>query len=65
MPEPVPLVDLGVGTYLSERPSTRYPVYTRGNAGEVYPEVAYPLSVSLSRSAGDDAVLRALLGGGC
>ena len=64
MREPVPLVDLGVGIYLSERPSTRYPVYTRGNAGEVYPEVAYPLSVGLSRSVADDAVLRALLSGG-
>ncbi len=64
MREPVPLVDLGVGSYLSERPSRRFPVYTRGNAGEVYPEVAYPLSVGLSRSAGDGAVVRALLSGG-
>ena len=64
MPESVPIVDLGVGSYLSERPSRRYPVYTRGNAGEVYPEVAYPLSVGLSRLPGDAVVLRALLAGG-
>lgn len=50
----VPIVDVGVGEYLSEVPSRRFPVYTRGNAGEVWPEVAYPLTVSLSRSVGDD-----------
>lgn len=50
----VPTVDVGVGEYLSEVPSRRFPVYTRGNAGEVWPEVAYPLTVSLSRSVGDD-----------
>ena len=62
--DPVPMVDLGVGTYLSERPSTRYPIYTRGNAGEVWPEVAYPLTISLSRAAGDDAFLRSVLSTG-
>lgn len=50
----VPMVDVGVGQYLSEAPSRRFPVYTRGNAGEVWPEVAYPLTVSLSRSVGAD-----------
>jgi pyruvate,water dikinase len=50
----VPMVDVGVGEYLSEVPSTRFPVYTRGNAGEVWPDVAYPLTVSLSREVGDD-----------
>ena len=50
----VPMVDVGVGQYLSEVPSRRFPVYTRGNAGEVWPEVAYPLTISLSRSVGDD-----------
>lgn len=45
----IPLVDLGIGEYLSETPSTRFPVYTRGNAGEVWPEVVYPLSISLAR----------------
>ena len=55
MIEPVPMVDLGVGAYLSERPSKRYPIYTRGNAGEVWPEVAYPLTISLSRHVGHSA----------
>ena len=64
MSDPVPMVDLGVGTYLSERPSERYPIYTRGNAGEVWPEVAYPLTISLSRAAGDDAFLRSVLSTG-
>ena len=62
--DPVPMVDLGVGTYLSERPSKRYPIYTRGNAGEVWPEVAYPLTISLSRAVGDDPFLRSVLGTG-
>ena len=48
-----PMKDLGAGPYPHEVPSTRFPVYTRGNAGEVWPEVAYPLSVSMSRSAPD------------
>ena len=47
------LVDLGVGPYVHERCSTRFPVYTRGNAGEVWPEVAYPLSISLTRAFDD------------
>ncbi len=50
------LKDLGAGLYVHEPPSTRYPVYTRGNAGEVWPEVAYPLSVSISRSVPDPLV---------
>jgi rifampicin phosphotransferase len=50
----VPMVDVGVGEYLSDVPSSRFPVYTRGNAGEVWPEVAYPLTVSLSRAVGED-----------
>ena len=64
MIEPVPMVDLGVGTYLSERPSKRYPIYTRGNAGEVWPEVAYPLTISLSRGTGEDSFVDAVLNTG-
>ena len=55
------MVDVGVGTYLSDRPSSRFPVYTRGNAGEVWPEVAYPLSISLSRSVEADPFMKAML----
>lgn len=47
------LVDLGVGPYVHEQMSTRFPVYTRGNAGEVWPEVVYPLSISLTRTFDD------------
>jgi rifampicin phosphotransferase len=36
------------GTYLGQAPSKRFPLYTRGNAGEVFPEVHYPLSFSMS-----------------
>ena len=60
----VPLADLGVGDYLSERPSRRFPVYTRGNAGEVWPEVVYPLTISLSRMADDDLFVRSTLATG-
>lgn len=41
-------VDVAGGKYVGQRPSTRFPVYTRGNAGEVFPEVMYPLSYTLS-----------------
>ena len=60
----LPWVDLGVGTYISETPHERYPIYTRGNAGEVWPEVAYPLTISLSRTAGDEPISEAVLATG-
>lgn len=49
----VEMHDLGFGAYPSETPSTRLPVYTRGNAGEVWPEVVYPLTISMARSVPD------------
>ena len=57
----LPWVDLGVGTYISETPNDRYPIYTRGNAGEVWPEVAYPLTISLTRTVGDEPISEAVL----
>ena len=36
------------GRYLGTDPSKRFPIYTRGNAGEVFPEVQYPLSFTSS-----------------
>ncbi|MFB0927372.1 MAG: PEP-utilizing enzyme [Acidimicrobiales bacterium] len=54
------LVDLGVGPYVNEQVSSRFPVYTRGNAGEVWPEVVYPLSISLTRTF-DDPVSAAMV----
>ena len=58
-----PMKDLGAGSYPHETPSRRFPVYTRGNAGEVWPEVAYPLSVSLTWSA-ENPVIDTLVGTG-
>lgn len=52
----VNLEDLGAGPYVHETPSRRFPVYTRGNAGEVWPEVAYPLSISISRTVPDPII---------
>ena len=60
----LPWVDLGVGTYISETPNDRYPIYTRGNAGEVWPEVAYPLTISLTRTVGDEPISEAVLATG-
>jgi rifampicin phosphotransferase len=39
-----PWQPIGDGMYLGTAPSTKFPLYTRGNAGEVFPEVQYPLS---------------------
>lgn len=52
--------DLGIGRYISATPSKRFPVYTRGNAGEVYPEVFYPLSYSLAGPQGEQAMRNAV-----
>ena len=48
------LVDFGLGPYVHGTPSRRFPVYTRGNAGEVYPEVVYPLSATIAQALGGD-----------
>lgn len=51
-------VDIEVGPgqaplrYVGSRPSARFPVYTRANAGEVYPEVVWPLSYTTAFRAG-------------
>ena len=57
------MVDLGLGEYITQVPSTRYPVYTRGNAGEVWPEVAYPLTITLTRSRRDSLAQAAINAG--
>ncbi|MED5221569.1 MAG: hypothetical protein VYD11_08040, partial [Actinomycetota bacterium] len=50
------LVDFGLGPYVHGIPSRRFPVYTRGNAGEVYPQPVFPLTSAMSRAlAGDPA----------
>ena len=43
----MPIAD---GHYLGLAPSRRFPLYTRGNAGEVFPEVQYPLSFTVNWS---------------
>jgi len=49
-------VDLGLGPYVHGSPSRRFPVYTRGNAGEVYPQPVFPLTSAMVRAlAGDPA----------
>ena len=58
------MVDLGLGEYITQIPSTRYPIYTRGNAGEVWPEVAYPLTITLTRKAGEIASAQAAINAG-
>ena len=53
-----------VGEYITQKPSKRYPIYTRGNAGEVWPEVAYPLTITLTNYAGVEATARAAIEAG-
>ncbi len=55
------LVETGVGPYVSDLPSSRFGVYTRGNAGEVFPEVFYPLTYSLTREQTQTAMNRAAM----
>ena len=58
------MVDFGLGEYITQYPSKRYPIYTRGNAGEVWPEVAYPLTITLTRIVGEQASARAAINAG-
>ncbi len=44
--------------------SSLFPVYTRGNAGEVYPEVFTPMSFSVAAEAGERAMRAAILHSG-
>ncbi len=55
---------IGNGKWVGSELSDRFNVYTRGNAGEVYPEVFTPLSFSIAMEAGEAAMRNALLGTG-
>ncbi len=55
---------VGIGEWVGTDPSPRFPIYTRGNAGEVYPEVYRPLSFSIAQQAGERAMRRAMLTSG-
>ena len=61
---PAEMMDFGFGEYITQKPSKRYPIYTRGNAGEVWPEVAYPLTITLTNYAGVEATAKAAIKAG-
>ena len=50
--------------YVGTEPNERFPIYTRGNAGEVYPQVVYPLSFTLAFEESLNAYRRASLRSG-
>ncbi len=54
----------GTGEWVGTDVSDRFPIYTRGNAGEVYPEVYRPLTFSIAQQAGERAMRRAILTSG-
>lgn len=55
---------IGDGEWVGSDASERFPVYTRGNAGEVYPEVFTPLSFSIASEVGEQAMRNAVLNTG-
>ncbi len=55
---------VGDGEWVGTDASERFPIYTRGNAGEVYPEVYRPLSFSIAQRAGEQAMRNAILSSG-
>ncbi|MGB5755542.1 MAG: PEP-utilizing enzyme [Acidimicrobiales bacterium] len=56
--------DHDVPVWVGHDASERFPIYTRGNAGEVYPEVFTPLSFSVASEATERAMRNALIGSG-
>lgn len=50
--------------WVGHDPSDTFPVYTRGNTGEVYPDVFNPLSFSLAADVSEAAMRKALLASG-
>ena len=59
-----PWKQIGAGQWVGTDASERFPIYTRGNAGEVYPLVYRPLSFSIAQEAGERAMRRAILRSG-
>ncbi|MEM9040327.1 MAG: PEP-utilizing enzyme [Actinomycetota bacterium] len=59
-----PWQPVGGGRWVGSDSSDRFPIYTRGNAGEVYPEVFRPLSFSIANLAGERAMRNAVLRSG-
>lgn len=50
----------GLHWVIDSRPSRRFPVYTRGNSGEVFPNVMTPMTGSLIGDASTDGQIRAM-----
>ncbi len=61
---PTSWLPIAGGTYVGTPANRRYPVYTRGNAGEVYPDVVYPLTFSTAIARAEEAWLRAVVAAG-
>ena len=55
---------IGDGEWAGHRSSSRSPVYTRNNAGEVSPAVFAPLGFSIAAAAGERAMRNALVASG-
>ncbi len=58
---PSPWQPVAGATYVGTAASTRFPVYTRGNAGEVYPDVVYPLTFSTAIARAEQAWIDAMV----
>ncbi len=59
-----PWKQIGNGKWVGTDSSSTFPIYTRGNAGEVYPLVYRPLSFSIAQESGERAMRRAILRSG-
>lgn len=59
-----PWKQIGGGRWVGTDASDRFPIYTRGNAGEVYPLVYRPLSFSIAQQSSERAMRRACLRSG-
>ncbi len=57
-------VSIAGGQYVGQWVSKRFPVYTRGNAGEVYPEVVFPLTFTISWASSTKGFQAAIAGTG-
>ncbi len=64
MPAADPWRPIGGGQWVGTDLSEKFPLYTRANAGEVYPLVYRPLSFSIAQESGERAMRRAVLTSG-
>ncbi len=59
-----PWQPIGGGRWVGTDTSGTFPIYTRANAGEVYPFVYRPLSFSIAQESSEGAMRRAVLATG-